>query len=127
MNGPPKIQPIRTRHPLRLGLAFAILAASAVCACATTEMEDDDAWFPRNEFYCDRDKDCVILGRDIHDCCACNPEPYAISRSALANEELVRKPCVCTLEEILCPTVTGHVDDFAAVCVRHTCEKRARK
>ena len=94
----------------------------ALCSCATARSPVEADSSPKDGV-CNRDADCTIIRRDLINCCDhCPVEPYAVSKA-----ELSRKchHTLCNPVGRECPN-RASPNEFVAVCVQHTCERRSR-
>jgi len=109
-------------------LLLSVLCASAA-GCRTSEAKT--AWVMPADLACVTDDECTIRRTDLDCCCECDAcagstGPFAISKRANAAWDARCAGAMCTMEACVEP-VGRRVEDFRAVCVNQSCERRARR
>jgi len=126
-NPKPKTRWKRPKDAFLLAGVTAVFLFVAICSCATTKEKVGIAPPPDPDSACDGDADCQIADRPFINCCEpCRVQPYAISKLAVSRHESECRDANCKAIGCKQPDLAPP-GDFVAICVRHTCEQRAKR
>jgi hypothetical protein len=116
------------RRPAVVSLLLLSVLCASAAACRTSEAKK--VWVMPADLACASDDDCTIRKAELDCCCECyacaSTAPFAISKRANADWNARCAGAICTMDACEDP-VGRRVEDFRAVCVNQSCERRARR